>query len=98
MKLDIQSIKGVVDKQRSILRDTYHVVRIGVFGSVSRGDYTSSSDVDMLVELSQSIGLFQFIELEELLSRGIGRKVDLVTKKALKPSIREEILQEVRYV
>ncbi len=39
-----------------------------------------------------------FIELEEFLGKLIGKKVDLVTKKALKPAIKNEILQEVIYV
>ncbi len=98
MKANLQNIKRALDKQRITLRDNYHVKNIGVFGSVSRGDNTETSDVDMLVEFSESIGFFKFIELEEFLSKGIGKKVDLVTKNALKPSIRTEILQEVTYV
>lgn len=98
MTLDITHIKGIIDKQRDILKATYHVKDIGVFGSMARGEGTASSDVDVLVEFSKPIGFFKFIELEEFLSKLIGRKVDLVTKKALKPAIKEEILQETIYV
>jgi len=80
------------------LRNEYSVSSIGVFGSFSRGEDKKSSDVDILVEFSEPVGMFKFIELEEYLSKLIGKKVDLVTKNALKPAIREEILEEVIYV
>lgn len=81
-----------------ILRDQYGVENIGVFGSVSRGEEKKSSDVDILVEFSKPLGFFKFIELERFLGELIGRKVDLVTKKALKPVIKDGILAEVIYV
>ena len=64
----------------------------------SRGDERGGSDIDMLVEFSKPVGFFKFIELEEFLGKLTGKKVDLVTKKALKPAIKNEILQEVSYV
>lgn len=81
-----------------ILRSRYDVESLGVFGSVSRGEEKKGSDVDILVEFSVTPGFFKFIELEDFLSKLLGRKVDLVTKKALKPRIKNEILQEVSYV
>lgn len=98
MKLNLSHIKEIINQNLSILKNTYHVKDIGVFGSVAREDNTKKSDVDILVEFSQPIGFFKFIELEEYLGKIIGKKVDLVSKKALKPTIREEILQEVAYV
>ncbi|KUG15588.1 hypothetical protein ASZ90_014735 [hydrocarbon metagenome] len=40
----------------------YFVKKIGVFGSVSRGDQTEGSDIDILVEFSQPVGFFLFLE------------------------------------
>ena len=77
------------------LRSKFNVKSVGVFGSFSRGEEKKSSDVDILVEFSQSVGMFKFIGLEEYLSKLIGKKVDLVTKNALKNVIKEDILQEV---
>jgi hypothetical protein len=77
------------------LQQKYAVQEIGVFGSVARGDAGEDSDVDVLVELSQPMGLFKFLELEEYLEARLGRKVDLVLKKALKPRIGARILEEV---
>ena len=43
------------------------------------------------------VGFFKFLELEEFLSRGLGVKVDLVTKDAFKPVMKERILKEMVY-
>jgi len=51
-----------------------------------------------LVEFEKPIDLFRFLDLEERLSELSGRKVDLVSKKALKPHIGKVILKEVQYL
>ncbi|WP_369684963.1 nucleotidyltransferase family protein [Candidatus Culexarchaeum yellowstonense] len=56
------------------------------------------SDVDILVEFEEPIGFFQFLDLEEYLTKLIGIEVDLVSKGALKPIIGEKILKEVIYL
>ena len=54
--------------------------------------------MDILVEFNEPIGFFKFLELEEYLSNIIGRKVDLVSKKALKPRIGKHILEEALFL
>jgi predicted nucleotidyltransferase len=54
--------------------------------------------VDILVDCTQSISAFQFIDLKYELSEMLGKKVDLVSKKALKPRIGKRILEEVEYI
>jgi len=56
------------------------------------------SDLDILVEFSEPIGLFKFVELEDFLSQELNLKVDLVMKDALKPRIKDAILKEAIYV
>ena len=77
------------------LQQRYRVKELGVFGSVVRGEQKGTSDVDILVEFEKPIGFFTFLELEDYLSTLLGVKVDLVSKKALKPNIGRHILQEV---
>jgi predicted nucleotidyltransferase len=77
------------------LEREYHVAEIGLFGSFVRGEEQKASDVDILVEFSRPVGMFKFLELEEFLERKIGKKVDLVSRKALKPYIGRKILNEV---
>jgi predicted nucleotidyltransferase len=73
------------------LREKYNVASLAMFGSYVRGDQTPESDVDMLVEFNAPIDFFEFLDLEEKLSDIIGRKVDLVSRKGIKPRIYEYI-------
>ena len=98
MKTDIQTVKQKLHEKIDFLRDTYGVGELGVFGSVARGDNTETSDIDVLVTLSKPMGFFEFIDLEEYLTELLGKKVDLVTKRALNRHIKDDILQQVTYV
>jgi predicted nucleotidyltransferase len=75
----------------------YSVREIGLFGSFSDENYTEDSDIDLLIELEKPIG-WKFFSLEIYLEKIFDRKIDLVTKNALKEPIRESILQQVNYV
>jgi len=98
MKININQVKNTIDQHMVFFRDTYNVKDIGVFGSVASGQNTEKSDIDLLVEFSKPIGFFKFIQLEKYLSKILRRNVDLVTKKALKSAIKDEVLREVVYV
>ena len=82
------------------LQQQYQIKNLGLFGSVSRNEATETSDIDLLIELQPDItyGLITFCHLENLLSETLGQKVDLVIKDNLKPSLRENIMQEVIYL
>jgi predicted nucleotidyltransferase len=70
------------------------VKSLALFGSAARGEARQDSDVDLLVEFSRPVGLFHFMEVKEFLEEVLGRRVDLVTPDALKPQLREAILEE----
>ncbi|HBO97050.1 MAG TPA: nucleotidyltransferase [Candidatus Omnitrophica bacterium] len=94
----ISDIVKLIRKNRKELEATYNLKKIGIFGSYVRGKQKKDSDVDILVEVKRPMGFVKFIGLENYLSKLLGIKVDLVTKKALKPYIGQRILREVRYV
>jgi len=98
MNSDSEKYLNIINKNRTILHDKYLVKEIGVFGSVARGEQTAESDVDILVEFSEPVGFFAFLDLEDFLTRALGKKVDLVTKRALKPTVKDQILRDVVYV
>lgn len=87
-----------IHEQLPLLKKKYHVKKIGIFGSFARGKQKKGSDLDILVEFDTPIGFFDFIRLEDLLSRALCQKVDLVSKKAIKPAVKKEIIKEVQYV
>lgn len=79
------------------LREEYGIKEIGIFGSFSDNTNTENSDIDILVELEKPIG-WKFFSLELYLEKIFNRKIDLVTKNALKEQIKESILRQVNYV
>ncbi len=97
MNKDLKEYIKIINSHREYLRENYSVKSIGIFGSVARGDHKKSSDIDILVELSEPMGFFKFINLEDFLRKILKRKVDLVTKPALKPFIKKNILRETIY-
>lgn len=92
---DLMHIRKIILKNEKELKKAYYIRRIGIFGSFVRNEQTKKSDVDVLVEFKQPIGLFKFLELEEYLGNILGLKVDLVSRKALKPKIGKHIMKEV---
>jgi predicted nucleotidyltransferase len=79
------------------LYKNYSVKEIGLFGSFSDDSYTKESDIDLLVVLEKPIG-WKFFSLELYLEKVFNRKIDLVTKSALKEQIKSSILQQVYYI
>ena len=94
----VKDLEKTINKNRKELKEIYGLKEIGIFGSYVTGKQDGNSDIDILVEVEMPMGFVKFIKLENYLSRILGVKVDLVTKKALKPCIGRRILQEVRYV
>lgn len=95
----INEIKRQLETLKPILKDKYQVETIGIFGSYTRGEQTRKSDIDILIEFTKDaqIGFCKFLELEEFLTKKLQAKVDLVTKDALKPAMKEQILKETIY-
>jgi uncharacterized protein len=91
-------INHILHENLPQLQQQFGIARLGVFGSVVRGEQGDTSDVDILVDFVQPIGLIRFMQLESHLASLVGTKVDLVSRKALKPTIGRRILDEVRYV
>jgi predicted nucleotidyltransferase len=87
------SIQEISQKTMPLLRK-YGILSASVVGSVARGQQTSKSDIDIVIEVIQPISLLTFakikLELEEILQT----KVDLIERSALKPRIRKYLLQD----
>jgi hypothetical protein len=79
------------------LASKYGVKNLAIFGSVSRGDDTSDSDIDILVEFDKPIGI-QFVDLAIELEKILKKRVDLVSRNAIKPKYFSQIKSELKYV
>ncbi len=76
------------------LQRRYRVRALWLFGSHARGEPRRRSDIDVLVEFSETPSLLELARLQRELSLLLGKRVDLALKDALKPHIGKRILEE----
>ena len=74
------------------------VARIGVFGSIARGEFNEQSDIDLLIEFSKRKSLLALVALERQIFTALGRKVDLLTEAAISPYLRDRIKRDLRII
>ena len=89
------------EKQINIIIDVlkpYNPTKIGIFGSVARGENTSGSDIDILYSLENEISLFKHIRLMESLKKSLNVDVDLVSETALHPRLKDSILNDLQII
>jgi len=94
---DLLSIKKELQLLKPSLISKYNISELGLFGSVVRNDFSSESDIDILVGFSRPIGI-EFIDLAEELEASLNRKVDLVSRNGIKPQYFQAIQSELVYV
>ena len=85
-----EQLLDLLGRKSQALRGRYPISRLALFGSWARGEATDQSDVDLLVEVDPTIGL-RFVDLADELEAALGRRVDLVSRRALKPAMWEKI-------
>jgi len=95
--MNIKTVSETIRRHLAELRP-YGVKSLAVFGSVARGEAIAESDLDVLVEFSRPVGLFEFIRLKYFLEEMTGCRVDLVTPDAIRPGMRDNILSEAVHV
>ena len=95
---ELDKIKKILKQNKRLLQRDFKIKQLGIFGSYVRGEQKRNSDVDILVEFSETPGLFDFMKIENNLGALLKKRVDLVMKGALKPTIGNYIMQEVVYV
>ncbi len=100
---NIYNLSNLIDviakltKAKPSLSSKYHIDNLGVFGSYTRNEQNDKSDIDILVEFSEPIGL-EFVSLPDELEKILGEKVDLVSKKAIKDKYLKLIEKDLQYV
>ena len=90
-------IKQILENLKPELSERFHVSSIGIFGSVARNEMRSDSDVDIIVDFDQPIGI-GFIDLANFLEKQVNRSVDLVSKNGIKQPYFTAIEKEIIYV
>jgi len=93
----LQDIKNALSSHKSRLLNDYPIKSIAIFGSYSRKEQNDSSDLDILVEFSDRIGI-RFVDLADDLEKIVGFKVDLVSKNGIKEKYLQSIDSDLIYV
>ena len=94
-----KEILAFLQANQTLLKEKYHVSKIGLFGSFARDEATVESDVDIIIELDNVDNVYDVkSSLREYLSQAFGRSVDLAREKYLKPYAKEQILKDTVYV
>ncbi len=93
----MDDILKTLKKHKKQLFNKYPIESLALFGSYSRGDYNENSDIDVLVEFRYPVGM-QFISLCHELEDIFHKKVDLVSKPAIKPKYLQFIEPDLQYV
>lgn len=78
------AILQILKEHKPALVKRYPISELGLFGSYARGDFNDKSDIDILVDFNSSVGI-RFIDLAHELEDLFQTKVDLVSRKGIKP-------------
>lgn len=92
--MELQEIK----KRASPVFEQYGITSASVFGSVSRGESTPTSDIDILVKLGTKMDLVRYIQFRDSLSLSLGKKVDVVTESSMSPYLRPYITSDLQSI
>ncbi len=88
---------NILRQHNTELKAKYLIAKLGIFGSYSRGEQTPPSDVDIIVQFTESVGM-AFIDLSFELENLLQIKVDLVNLNGLKPRYFQAIQTDIIYV
>jgi len=93
----LQEIELILGEHRQYLFTNYPIKSLAIFGSYARREQKEESDLDVIVEFNDKIGI-RFIDLAEELESIIGFKVDLVSRKGIKDKYFQKIQSDLNYV
>ena len=97
MKVESKKNLNVIDYIQKAIQPVlckYPIKRASLFGSYARQDAHSGSDIDILVEFSDTVSLLQFVGIQQELEDILKKKVDLVDFSTLKSQLKVNILEE----
>jgi predicted nucleotidyltransferase len=88
----------ITEAQKNIIIGTimpFQPVKIGIFGSVARNENTANSDIDILYQLKNAVGLFNLVRIKNDLEEKLNAKVDLVSEKYIHPKLKPYIMNDL---
>jgi predicted nucleotidyltransferase len=98
--VDSKQILIYLSSNKDRFKKDYHLIRIGVFGSIARGDQNENSDIDLVVEFEENTPDLYTIKqrLRNEIQSKFNIPVDIFREKYIKPIFKKLVLSEARYV
>ena len=91
------NVSEIQNKISPVLKE-YGVKRASVFGSVSRGEDSPKSDIDIMVSLGKPMGMFAYMNLIREIENKLDRKIDLVTENSINKFVRPYIQSDLKTI
>lgn len=93
----LAQVSATLSSHKPQLVEKFHIKKMAIFGSFARNEQKKTSDLDILVEFKEPVGI-EFIDLANYLEYLLKVKVDLVSKNGIKPKYFREIKNDLHYV
>lgn len=94
---NLEEIKSKLQNHKEVLFSNYPLKSLAIFGSFSRNDNHQDSDVDLLVDFSEPIGI-RFIDLADEIESMLNISVDLVSRNGIKEKYYKAIEDDLIHV
>jgi predicted nucleotidyltransferase len=94
-----EQITDFLKSHKTEFLEKFGVCKIGLFGSIARGEQTEFSDIDIAIEMDPGKkNLHNFLEFKRFLEKEFGKPVDLGIESTLKSAVKDEVKEEIIYV
>jgi predicted nucleotidyltransferase len=94
----LDEIVITLEEQMPLLQEQFKVKKMGILGSLARGEQKEAEDVDILVQFSEPVGAVKYLNLENYLSSLLEMEVNLVLKMGLSYRIAQQVLKEALFI
>lgn len=91
-------ILAILSQNKASLTAKYPITELGLFGSFARGDFDVHSDIDILVDFKENIDGYEFIRLAHEFEDLFQHKVDMVSRRGIKPKYLPFVEQNLIHV
>ena len=92
---DTENLLSALKTLKTEAASRYKAEMIGLFGSFVRGEQRETSDIDILADFDEEADLFDLVGLSQFLEEKLHRKVDIVSRNALRTELCESVFREI---
>ncbi len=92
---NLDRIREILKENEDVIAREFKAEIVGIFGSYARGEQKKESDVDIIARFREGASLFDLVGLADFLEEKLGIKVDVVSERAIRPELKDNILKDL---